>query len=123
MDYQDSRRYRQYESFPGIELNAAGGTNFGKTTLDLNLPPLRFRRLGTLELYAAWARMSVFASGLVTDLDRTGDRRILANAGTQVDLRLSLMIQQPLTLSFGYARAFEARRFLDDEWMVSLKIL
>ena len=123
VDYQDPKRYRQYESFPGLELNAAGGTNFGKTTLDLNLPPLRFRRLGKLELYAAWARMSVFASGLVTDLDRTGDRRVLANVGTQVDLRLSLMIQQPLTLSFGYARAFEARRFLDDEWMVSLKIL
>jgi len=123
VDYQDPKRYRQYESFPGLELNAAGGTNFGKTTLDLNLPPLRFRRLGTLEFYAAWARMSVFASGLVTDMDRTGLRRTLANVGTQVDLRLSLMIQQPLTLSFGYARAFEARRFLDDEWMVSLKIL
>jgi hypothetical protein len=123
VDYQDSKRYRQYESFPGLELNAAGGTNFGKTTLDLNLPPLRFRRLGKLELYVAWARMSLFTSGLVTEMDRTGDRRILANVGTQVDLRLSLMIQQPLTLSFGYARAFEARRFLDDEWMVSLKIL
>ena len=123
VDYQDSRRYRQYESFPGIELNAAGGTNFGRTTLDLNLPPLRFRRLGKLELYAAWARMSVFAGSLVTDMDRTGSRRVLADVGTQVDLRLSLMSQQPLTLSFGYARAFEARRFLDDEWMVSLKIL
>jgi hypothetical protein len=123
VDYQEPKRYRQYESFPGIELNAAGGTNFGRTTLDLNLPPLRFRHLGRLEFYAAWARMSLFASGLATDVDRTDDRRVLADVGVQVDLRLSLLIQQPLTFSFGYARAFETRRFLDDEWMVSLKIL
>jgi hypothetical protein len=123
VDYQDPKRYRQYESFPGIELNAAGGTNFSRSMLDLNLPPLRFRRLGKLELYAAWARMSLFGSTLVTDMDHAGARRVLANAGAQVDLRLALMIQQPLTVSFGYARAFEARHFLDDEWMVSLKIL
>ena len=123
VDYQEPRRYRQYESFPGIELNAAGGTNFGRTMLDLNLPPLRFRRLGTLEFYAAWARMSLFTTGLVTGLDRAALRRTLANVGAQVDLRLALMIQQPLTFSFGYARAFERRRPASDEWMVSLKIL
>jgi len=123
VDDQEPKRYRQYGSFPGIALDAAGGTNFGRSMLDLNLPPLRFRRLGTLELYAAWARMSLFGSALVTDMDRVDDRRVLANLGTQVDVRLTLMIQQPLTLSFGYARAFEARRFLDDEWMVSLRIL
>jgi hypothetical protein len=123
VDYQEPKRYRQYESFPGIELNAAGGTNFGRTMLDLNLPPLRFRRLGTLEFYAAWARMSLFTTGLVTDLDRAAVRRKLANVGAQVDLRLALMIQQPLTFSFGYARAFERRRTASDEWMVSLKIL
>jgi hypothetical protein len=123
IDYQEPKRYRDYESFPGIGLNEAGGTNFGKTLLDVNLPPLRFRRLGTLDFYAAWARMSLFATGLATDVDRAGARRVLANVGAQVDVRLALMIQQPLTFSFGYARAFEARRFLDDEWMVSLKIL
>ena len=123
VDYQDPKRYRHSGSFPGIGLDAAGGTDFARSMLDLNLPPLRFRHLGTLECYAAWARVSIFSTGLVTDMDRASTRRVLADVGAQVDVRLALMIQQPLTLSFGYARSFEARRFLDDEWMVSLKIL
>ena len=123
VDFKDPKRYRQYESFPGIELDAAGGTNFAKSVLDLNLPPLRFRHLGRLEFYAAWARMSLFGGGLVTDLDRLDSRRELADVGAQVDVRLALMIQQPLTFSFGYARAFERHLPISDEWMVSLKIL
>jgi hypothetical protein len=123
VDHQDPKRYRRYESFPGIGLDAAGGTGFVKGMLDWNLPPLRFRNLGTLDLYAAWARLSLFTTTLVTDPGRAGVRRGLVNVGAQADVRLALLIQQPLTLSFGYARAFEARRPLGDEWMVSLKIL
>jgi hypothetical protein len=67
--------------------------------------------------------MSVFGSGLVTDMDRTGARRVLADVGAQVDVRLALLIQQPLTFSFGYARAFERHVPASGEWMVSLKIL
>ena len=123
VDFQDPKRYREYGSFPGLELNEAGGTSFGKSLLDLNLPPLRFRHLGTLGFYAAWARTSLFASGLVTEVDRPALRRTLTSVGAQTDVRLSLLIQQPLTLSFGYARAFERRRSAGDEWMVSLKVL
>ena len=123
MDRQDPRRYRRYESFPGIALDGAGGTDFGRALVDVNLPPLRFRHLGTLDLYAAWARMSVFAGGLVTDTGHLGSTRRLANVGAQADIRLSLMIQQPLTLSFGYARAFERALQHQGEWMASLTIL
>jgi hypothetical protein len=34
-----------------------------------------------------------------------------------------MLVQQPLMLSCGYARAFGRYRRLSDEWMVSLKIL
>ena len=123
LDFREPKRYRQYSSFPGTKLDAAGGTNFAKVVLDWNLPPLRFERLGTLAFYGSWARMSLFGSGLVTNMDDDASRRRLANAGAQADMRFSLLTQQQLTLSFGYARAFERHAPTQDEWMVSLKIL
>uniref|UniRef100_A0A832HZR5 Bacterial surface antigen (D15) domain-containing protein n=1 Tax=Eiseniibacteriota bacterium TaxID=2212470 RepID=A0A832HZR5_UNCEI len=123
LDHQDPKRYRRYESFPGTELNAVGGTNFGRALLDLNLPPLRFSRLGRMTLFASWARLSVFGGGLVTNVDRPAHRRELGTAGAQADLRVQVLLGQPLTLSGGYARAFERGERFTDEWMVSLKIL
>jgi hypothetical protein len=38
-------------------------------------------------------------------------------------MRFQFLTQQTLTLSGGYARSFTNRRFFDEEWMVSLKIL
>ena len=122
VDYQEPKRYRSLYRFPGIPLDAVGGTNFGKAMLDLNLPPWRFRRVGWLDFYATWARFSVFSTGLVTNAD-LADRRVLLNAGAQMDIRLSLMIQQPMTLSVGYANALERNRPSLDELMVSVKIL
>ena len=123
LDYQDPKRYRTLVSFPGVALNDIGGTNFAKGMLDWNLPPLRFRHLGVLDFYATWARVSLFSTGIVTNMDRAADRRRLLDAGVQADVRLSLMIQQPLTFSIGYARAFERLRAARREWMISLKIL
>ena len=123
IDYQDPKRYREPESFPGRELNEIAGTNYVKTLAEWTLPALRFRRAGTLAFYATWARLSLFSSGLVTNLDAGSERRTLGNAGAQVDVRFQLLTQQPLTLSAGYARSFERRGGADDEWMVSLKIL
>ncbi len=123
VDYQEPKRYREYGSFPGVDLDAIAGTNFAKTLLDWNLPPLRFRRVGTPAFYATWARASLFAGGISTNLDRGADRTTVGDLGVQADLRLTLLVQQPLTLSWGYARAFERHRGIRDEWMVSLKIL
>ncbi len=123
VDYREVKRYREYDSFPGTELDAVGGTNFGRAVLDVNFPPLRFERLGTAAFYGAWARASIFAGGLVTNLDDESSRRRLADLGTQADLRFQLLTQQQLTLSVGYARAFERHQSTRDEWMVSLKIL
>jgi hypothetical protein len=123
VDYQDPKRYRDYASFPGVGLDEIGGTNFAKTSLDLNLPPILFRRVGKPSFYAAFLRTSIFAGGIVTNMDRSSDRATLGDLGAQMDLRLTMLAQQPLTLSWGYARAFERNRRVSDEWMVSLKIL
>jgi len=123
IDYHDPKRYRDPEAFPGTELNAIAGRNYAKSTLDLNLPPIRFRRVGSLALYATWLRASLFAGGLLTNLDDAASRETAGDIGIQADLRLQLLTQTPLTISAGYARAFLRGAASDDEWMVSLKLL
>jgi hypothetical protein len=123
VDRLDVKRYRENVSFPGAEINSVGGTRYAKAMVDLNLPPLRFRRAGIPAFYASWLRLSVFAGGLSANPDRADWRRNLADLGAQADLRLQLLTQQPLTLSGGWARAFERNAAPTDEWMVSLKIL
>ena len=44
VDHDDEKRYRETYAFPGAELNEIGGRNFLKSTVELNLPPLRFQR-------------------------------------------------------------------------------
>lgn len=123
IDHQEPKRYRDPYSFPGAELDAISGTDFARSMVEWNLPALRFRRAGTLALYASWARLSLFGGGLVTNMDDAASRRKLANAGAQVDVRFQLLTQSQLTLSAGLAESFERQEKPSREWMVSLKIL
>jgi hypothetical protein len=125
VDHGEVKRYRNWDSFPGIEINEAGGTNFAKATLDWNLPPIRFRRVGTTWFYVTWARASIFASGLVTNMDDPEEvpRQILGNLGAQVDFRFTLLSHLNMTLSGGYAGASVKDQKAEDEFMFSLKIL
>ena len=123
VDHGDEKRYREWYSFPGFELNEVGGTNFAKSMLEWNLPPIRFRNVGRPGFYLTWARPAVFASGLFTNLDDDPTRRSLGNVGAQLDFRLHMLSRLELTLSLGYARAFEEGAFPRDEYMVSLKLL
>jgi hypothetical protein len=138
LDVGEPRRYRDPQQFPGAGIDAIAGTDYARGMLDWNLPALRFRRAGTLALYAAWARLSLFGSGLATNFANAARRssassgsaasdpaghRELANAGAQVDIRMQLLTQSPLTLSFGWAYAFERHLVPTHEWMASLKVL
>jgi hypothetical protein len=123
VDHGDEKRYRAWYAFPGTELNAIGGRNFLRSMVEWNLPPLRFRRAGSPGLYATWARTALFASGLVTNLDAGEARRKLADAGAQLDLRVSLIHALDMTISVGGAVAFEAGRPPQHEFMASLKVL
>jgi hypothetical protein len=118
-------RYREFYSFPGAELNAIGGTNFGKALLEWTLPPLRFKRIGVASLYANWARLALFTSAIGTGLD-VGDEeweRKLMNVGAQLNLKVVIFTSLESTFSVGYARAMEQHAETADELMVSLKIL
>ncbi|MGH8014584.1 MAG: hypothetical protein ACREBV_00135, partial [Candidatus Zixiibacteriota bacterium] len=123
VDYQTEKRYRQYYSFPGLEINELGGRNFVKTMLEWSLPPLRFRHFGNASLYATWARLAFFTTGIYTNLDSDLYDSRLVNVGGQIDFRLTLLSHLNLTLSSGYARAFEKGYKPADEFMFSVKIL
>lgn len=122
VDYRDAQRYREFDSFPGLELNEAAGNDFAKGGVEWTLPPVKFRRAGVPSLYTNWARLALFTSALVTDLADDGLRREIYNAGAQVDFSVVLFSSLDATLSFGYAKAFEGQR-RSDELMVSLKLL
>jgi hypothetical protein len=123
VDDGEVKRYRDYNSFPGFDIDELGGQNFAKSVLELNLPPLRFEEVGTPGFFLSWARPALFASALVTDPGNDSHRRTLYNAGLQVDLSFTVMNRLPMTISFGYAAGFEGGRKQGDEWMLSLKIL
>ena len=125
VDRKEVKRYRDYNRFPGFELDELGGTEFAKVLVEWNLPPVRFRRVGTPTFYASWLRASTFVGSLVTNpLEREAyERREAWDVGIQADLQLHLLTQYKLTLSGGYARGFEGSARSKDEWMVSLKVL
>jgi hypothetical protein len=122
VDYQPEKRYRESNSFPGVPLNGVGGANYAKGMLEWTLPPARFRHFGVLNAYMTWARLALFSSALVTNLDRVSDRRKLLDVGAQVDFRFVLFSRLDNTLSFGYAAALEQGERATKEFMVSLKI-
>lgn len=123
VDFREVRRYRDFESFPGVPLNDIGGTTVMKGMLEWTLPPLRFRRLGFSALYCTWARLAVFGGLLASNPETPQLRRTVANIGGQIDAKLVLFSNLSMTLSAGYALGFERTRHPSREFMISLKIL
>jgi hypothetical protein len=123
VDRLDEKRYRQYYAFPGADLNEIGGRNFVKSTVEWNLPPLRFRRLGTPGFYLTWMRPAIFVGWLATNVDNGTFRRVATDVGGQLDFQLTTLSQLDMMLSFGAAVAFEDRFDARRELMVSFKVL
>jgi hypothetical protein len=123
VDRGEIKRYREYYAFPGFEINAIPGRNFYRGMLEWNLPPIRFERAGTTSFYLAWARTALFASALVTNMDRSEIRSHARNIGMQIDFHFTFMSRFDMTLSTGYAKGFGEGSFTDDEFMISLKIM
>ena len=69
------------------------------------------------------ARPALFVGALAARPADGSGRRTVYDAGAQVDLSLTVLHRLDMTLSFGYAAGFEDGRKVDDEWMLSLKIL
>jgi hypothetical protein len=105
VDHREIKQFRAAESFPGLEINEVGGATYTKAQMEWVSPPLRFRRVGIPSAYLRWANLSLFAAGLVTDVDDAAIRRSFTSAGAQVDVRLVTLSHLDSTISFGYAIA------------------
>jgi hypothetical protein len=123
VDHRGIRQFRETESFPGIDINTVGGSNYGRAQVEWTSPPLRFRRAGIPSFYLRWAALSLFATGLVTDVDDETIRRELASVGAQVDVRLVTISHLDSTLSFGFATAVAQGLTPNTAWMFSFKIM
>ncbi len=123
VDWRNEQRYRETQSLPGLEINELGGKNYAKALLEWNLPPIRFRGAGKPGFYLTWARPALFATVLATNLDDSSLRRTVSNVGSQLDLRLGVLSRLEMTLSAGYALAFESGQRRRSQAMVSLKLL
>ena len=123
VDARIEKRYREYYSFPGFQLNEIRGKSFTRHMVEGNLPPLVFESLGTPAFHLAWLRSSVFASALWTDPAHSSERSRYGNVGTQIDLRFSVLHWYEMTLSAGYAVGYRGGTRAGDEWMVSLKVM
>ena len=117
------KRYREFGSMPGFEINAIGGRRVARQMVEWTLPPVLFEAVGTPAFYLSWLRPALFASALWADAGGSAPRRRAASLGTQVDLRFSTLHWYEMMLSFGYARGVERSRPGRNEWMVSLKLL
>jgi hypothetical protein len=122
VDHATEKRYRESYAFPGLELNEVGGRSFARSLVEWNLPPVRFRSVGSPGFYLNWARPALFAGILTTNPDAADLQRTVTTVGAQIDFKMVLFSNLPTMLSVGYGVAFEDGRS-SDEVMVSLKIL
>jgi hypothetical protein len=123
VDHRAIRQFREAESFAGLEINEVGGANYARVQMEWTSPPLRLRRAGIPSFYLRWADLSLFTTGLATDLEDDGLRRELVNVGAQVDVRVVTLSHLDSTLSVGFASAWEKGRPAGSKWMFSFKIM
>ncbi len=123
VDDGDVKRYRNFYSLPGFNIDEIYGQNFAKSVLEWNLPPLTFKEIGTPSFYLTWIRTALFAGGMVTDLGSSRYKETYLSLGAQVDLHFTVVHRLPMTLSVGFAQGYVEGEKYDNEWMISLKIL
>lgn len=122
VDDGEIKRYRKFYSMPGFEIDAISARDFVKSVAEWNLPPIRFKSVGTPGFFLSWIRPAVFVSGLWTDPGEVFDRTF-TSAGFQLDLHFTVGHRHAMTLSAGYAAGYKGGEKQDDEIMFSLKIL
>lgn len=123
MDHRDIKQFRETESFPGIDINAVAAGNYAKAQIEWTTPPLRFRRAGMPSFYFRWADLSLYTTGLVTNVDQRALRQELASVGVQLDVRSITLSHLESTFSVGYAAAVQRSGPFHSAWMFSFKIM
>jgi hypothetical protein len=117
------KRYREFYSLPGFEINEIAARRFAKGMVEWNLPPVIYESVGTPAFHLTWLRPALFAIGMRTDGGPSAPARTYSSVGGQVDLRFSVQHWYEMTLSAGVGTGFEGSQRKGTEWMVSLKIM
>jgi hypothetical protein len=106
IDNGEVHRYRDYDSFPGFQIDGIAPRVFAKSLLEWTLPPVRFAEVGKPSLFLSFVRAEIFA-GALADVPASGPERNLATVGAQVDFNFTIALRLPMTFSVGYARGFD----------------
>jgi hypothetical protein len=122
VDDREVKRYREFDSFPGFEINEIDARQFARAVGEINLPPARFEDIGIPSLYLSSVRPALFAGAMETE-SSTGARRSLQTLGVQTDWNFTVAHRLPMVLSLGYAEAFEDGERRGSEVLISLKIM
>lgn len=122
VDDREVKRYREFDSFPGFEINEIEARTFARSVVEINLPPLRFEDVGASSFFLSSLRPAVFAGGLVLE-PANGERRFLQTIGVQLDWNFTVAHRLPMVLSVGYAEGFEEGERQGGEVLFSLKIM
>jgi hypothetical protein len=121
IDKGEISRYREYYSFPGVQINQIAAQSFVKGQAEWDVTPLHFRDLGSTKLYFNWARLALFAGGLAAN-PGTDQQSGYGDLGGQIDVRMVAFSQIKSTVSTGFAAAHDRTGHTATEFMFSLKI-
>jgi hypothetical protein len=124
VDDGDVKRYREYDSFPGFDIDAISARSYLKGVGEWNLPPVRFSDLGTASFFLSSVRPALFAGVLAAD-PGASFAHTYETVGFQLDWNFTIAVRLPMTFSIGYARGFSDSSITSrhDEILASLKIL
>jgi hypothetical protein len=122
VDDREVKRYRDYVSLPGFEINEVSARTFVRAVAEVNLPPVRFEEVGVPALFLSSMRSALFLGGLELETAH-GARRSLQTAGVQVDFNITAAHRLPMVFSIGYAQGFEDGAREGGEVLISLKIM
>ena len=122
VDDREVKRYREYDSMPGFDINEIQARQFVRVMGEINLPPLRVREVGVPALHLESVRPAVFAGSLVTGPNFATTREY-RTVGGQLDFNFNFAHRLPMTFSVGYAEGFEDGERRGGEVLLSLKIM
>ncbi len=122
VDNRDVKRYREFDTFPGFEIDQIPARSFLKSIAEWNLPPVRFEEVGAPRAYLGSLRPALFVGALVANPGGL-DERIAYTVGGQIDFNFTVAHRLPMTFSAGFASGFEQGNKRSDELLLTLKIM
>lgn len=122
VDDREVKRYREYDSFPGFDINEISARSFVRAVGEINLPPIRFEEVGVPSIYLSSMRTGIFLGGLYAE-PAAGESRSFQTVGIQTDWNFTIAHRLPMVLSLGYAEGFEDGERRGSEVLISLKIM